>query len=549
MRIVQCVVAADNRCLRRPVRCRAAACLLAVLVLLPGAALTSRAELPQVTVVHVNDTHGYIDASTVPGTGVHTGGIARLATLVDRERANAAAVLVLHAGDAFTGAPCFTVFAGEAQARLLNAVGLDAMCLGNHEFDRGVATLARFADLLQAPLLSCNLDLGSAPELAGRVLPCVVVRKGGVPIGVIGVTTPLTSKISREGRSLRFTDPAIAVQQAVDDLRRHAVACVIVLSHLGLEQDMALAAQVAGIDLIVGGHSHTLLGATGVAAVAGDRPYPVRVTGPHGRLVPIVQAWQRCWAAGVARLQIAADGRAIFAGGRPHLLLAAAVPGGGADARIAPQPDVAAVVSGYRHEVDRRMGIGIARAAQDLPHAWRQGQGSRAAPLVARAVLWYLRSLGLAPDLALLNAGNVRTGLSAGTITLGQVFAMLPFENTVVVTDMRGQDIRRELRTALDRAGRSTGMAGARPYVAGLCRRAGSWRLTTARGELVPLLDNATYRVAMTSYLAGGGDGYVGCAAAARQGDDTGFTLTDAFIAYARAHTPLRAVADACVDP
>ena len=544
MRIVLCVTPAGNRCLGQCTLNRAAACLLAILWMLLCATLTSRAATPQVTVVHVNDTHGYIDASTVPGTAVHTGGIARLATLVARERATGAAVLVLHAGDAFTGAPCFTVFAGAAQARLFNAIGLDAMCLGNHEFDRGEATLARFADLLQAPLLSCNLDPGSAPELAGRVQPSVVVRKGGLSIGVIGVTTPQTNQISREGRSLRFTDPVRAVQQAVDDLRQQQPACVIVLSHLGIAQDRALAAQVTGIDLIVGGHSHTLLGDPGVAAVAGDLPYPVWATGPCGRRVPIVQAWERCWAAGVARLQIVDDGHALFAGGRPYLLLA-----DGADAVIAPDPDLAAVVSDYRREVDRRMGTGIARAAQDLPHEWRRGQDSRAAPLVARALLWYMRSLGFAPDLALINAGNVRTGLVAGTITLGQVFAMLPFENTVVVTEMRGGEIRREFHNAMDRARHRQEMAGAWPYAAGLCCRSGECRLVTPGGARVALLDNATYRVALSSYLAGGGDGYTGCAAAVQQGQDTGFTLTDAFIAYARTHPPLQAAADVCAAP
>ncbi|WP_285907753.1 bifunctional metallophosphatase/5'-nucleotidase [Pseudodesulfovibrio pelocollis] len=557
------------------------AVMLALLLAVPAAAL-------ELTVLHVNDSHSYLDATAetllLDGTPTtaRLGGWARLARAVEDERAAKSAaknatshgVVLLHAGDVVQGDLYFSKYGGRPEMELLDRLGFDAMVLGNHEFDRGGAFLARMLGYARLPVLAANVDASGVPELAGRIAPFVVLDFDGEAVGIVGLTLRDTPALSNPGPGLTFSDEAAAARSAVEGLERLGVNKIILLTHVGLARDMELAATVPGVDLIVGGHSHSLLGDAAAMAALGltvDNTYPVMVAGPLGDPVYVVTAWK--WGRALGRLDVSFDeaGRVTAARGRPLLLVGDTFERKGADGRrqalagpaleevlagldrspvAAGVPEEAATeaflepyragVAAMRHEV-------VGRASADLPHIRVPGvdetgrdlpHGSLIAPLVARSMLERLAATGGPADLVLLNAGAVRHGLEQGDISVGMIHTMLPFGNTLVVMEMTGAQVVRALETGVSRGG------GAFPYVAGLRFTADMARpegarvrdvaLVGADGGLSPLDPAHTYRVVTNDFLAGGGDGYTVMGEAVRV-TDTGFVDALVFMDFVAA--------------
>lgn len=275
-----------------PLRSRFAASLMALVLAAPAAQAVT------LHVLHVNDTHSRIQSVTKTDStcsdedeanGACFGGSARLKTAVDAARAAAGTdpVILLDAGDQFQGSLFFTAYSGQVEAEMMNRIGFDAMALGNHEFDLGDDALTRFADTLQAPLLAGSVDASGDAALAGQLSKPLVLEVGGTRVGIVGATTPETPEISSPGPGVTFGDPARTVAADIASLTAEGVDKVIVLSHLGAPADIRLAETVPGIDLIVGGHTHTLF-----SNANPDAPfrYPHWVTGPDGGRVPIVSA-------------------------------------------------------------------------------------------------------------------------------------------------------------------------------------------------------------------------------------------------------------------
>ncbi len=258
--------------------------LVAPAVLAPGllsSALARPAET-RLTVLHTNDMHSRIDP--FPQDGLPTagkGGMARRAALVRQVRAEAAAngshVLLLDCGDIWQGTPYFNFYGGELEYQLMTQMGYDAATLGNHDFDNGLEGLLKQLPHAGFPFLSANYDFSRTP-LAGRFTPHRVFQKGGVRVGVFGVGIALAGLVpDAKFGATTYLDPVAVAEAQVRALRQEK-GCdfVICLSHLGYEyesdkiDDRKLAARVGGIDLILGGHTHTFL------------PEPVQITGPNG---------------------------------------------------------------------------------------------------------------------------------------------------------------------------------------------------------------------------------------------------------------------------
>ncbi len=252
----------------------------------------------ELTILHSNDVHGRL-APTLPFgsecTPAHKaenkclGGAARMANAVAAVRAEGGPVLLLDAGDQFQGTLFYTHYKGQAAVQVMNRLGYDAMAVGNHEFDDGPETLARFAAAAHFPLLAANMDVSADPTLAGKVAPWVVLNAGGEKIGVIGLITEETPSISSTGDHIRFVPLAGALRRAVAELEAEGIDKIVALGHVGYWRNIDLARTVAGADIIVGGHSHTYLLSDDSAAAG---PYPTVARSPRSETVLIVQAYQ-----------------------------------------------------------------------------------------------------------------------------------------------------------------------------------------------------------------------------------------------------------------
>jgi 5'-nucleotidase len=231
----------------------------------------------ELTIAHINDHHSQLDAFAatelvldgVP-TQVELGGFARQTALF-KSLAGTPNLLKLHAGDALTGSLYYTFFKGKADARMMNTVCFDAFIPGNHEFDDGDATLKAFLDELaqgpcQTPTLSANIVPAPGTPLApagGKpyLQPLLIKEIGGVRVGLVGITiADKTRASSRPLASTQFLDETKSAQAAIDALTAQGVRHIVLMTHHGFDADQAMVSRLRGVDVVIGGDSHTLLG-------------------------------------------------------------------------------------------------------------------------------------------------------------------------------------------------------------------------------------------------------------------------------------------------
>ena len=261
------------------------------------------------TLVHTNDTHAHLEPVelTLSGEKTPVGGVARRVALFDRVWARAKNPLFLDAGDVFQGTLYFNQYRGLADRYFMHRLRYRAMALGNHEFDLGPGPLADFLKGARFKVVSANVDASREPRLKGLFAPYAVVVVGGERVGIIGLTTPDTREISNPGPTVAFLDPYESAQKAVYELLAKGVNKIVVLSHLGYGEDLKLARRLVGAQVIVGGHSHTLLGSFPHKELSPAGPYPTVVKNPEGKDVLVVQAWE--WGKVVGLLEVTFDAK------------------------------------------------------------------------------------------------------------------------------------------------------------------------------------------------------------------------------------------------
>ncbi|OLN29624.1 5'-nucleotidase [Desulfovibrio sp. DV] len=495
------------------------------------------------TILHTNDIHAHLAAFDEFGAfcdqakdaaGKCQGGAARLATAVARQRAKGGNSLLLDAGDQFQGTLFFTKYKGEAAAFFMNRLGYDAMALGNHEFDDGPATLANFIRSLKFPMLGANVDVAASPDLKGLVTPYIVREIGGEKVGIIGLGQPKTAQMSSPGPTVTFAAAAGPVKKALAELHSQNVRIIIVLSHLGLTGDKKLAAAVPGIDLIVGGHSHVLLGNDYPEAVG---PCPLVIDGPDGGQTRIVTAgyWGRYLGSLTATFD--ADGNITATTGNPIRL----------DAAMPEDPATLAEVDRFAKPLDAFRTTVVGQTTKALGAAMCRQEECTAGDVLAESLLAGGRRLGA--TLALANGGSIRAGIAPGKITLGDVLTAYPFPNTLTVLTLTGADLKAALEHGVANVGLTDG-TGRFPQVAGLtytynpAAPAGS-RITSietadANGHFTALTPNADYRIAVSDFLFRGGDNYTMLGKKGRDVEADGMAVADLIVAWLGAHDPLQ---------
>ena len=509
--------------------------LLAGLATLPMHRIAHGATAHRLTILHMNDFHSRhepVDGRALTCRADQArdgcfGGVARLASALLAERAEAEAagrtVLLLDAGDQFQGSLFYTAWHGEVELAVMHALGTEAMTVGNHEFDNGPATLARFVRAARFPVLSANVDASGDPELAGKLRPHVMIEKAGLRIGVVGLTTLEAATSSSPGPHVRFNPPGPALAASAAALRMQGAHLVVALSHLGVALDRALAGQVPGVNVFVGGHSHTLL-SDGEVGAAG--PAHQALTGAAGTAV-VVQASAYGRYFGRLDLDLAGDFRPVAYGGDCRRV--------GLD--LPEEPKVAAIVAGYAAQLDTVRKRVIGQTAGPLDNAACKSAECALGNFVAEAMLAVVHD----GDIAIMNGGGIRTGLPGGTITMGDVLTMLPFGNTIATLTLHGADLEAALANGLARAG-----AGAFPQIAGArvawdasAKRVISLTIRAPNGNYVPVDPARRYKVVTNNFMRSGGDGYTMMRDRAEDAYDGGSALDAAVVeALGRGATP-----------
>jgi 5''-nucleotidase/2'',3''-cyclic phosphodiesterase and related esterases len=214
-----------------------------------------------IVILHTNDTHSRIEPlPETDGTAPGKGGVERRATFIDQVRKENKNVLLFDAGDFLQGTPYFNLFKGKVEVEAMNLMQYDAATLGNHEFDYGMEVLEKVVRAATFPIVSSNYDF-SQTALSGLITPYIILKKGGVRIGVIGINIQPRGLIAADNyKGMKFLDPVKKANELAEQLRTlHKCEVIICLSHLGYMPDIKLAESSRNIDLIIGGHSHTYM--------------------------------------------------------------------------------------------------------------------------------------------------------------------------------------------------------------------------------------------------------------------------------------------------
>lgn len=228
--------------------------------------MSAKKKQNRLVILHTNDTHSNIDPFPVNHPKFpNLGGVSRRATLIQSVRDQEEHVLLVDAGDIFQGTPYFNKFKGVLEMKTMAAMNYDIVTLGNHDFDIGMDAYKSALSHASFQVVNANYELSSTP-LSDVVKPYTIVKKGGFKIGIFGVGVDLQGLVPVENwKGLSYQDPIQVAQKQADALRKEGCDVVICLSHLGYEyktnqvSDKVLAASTAGIDVIIGGHTHTFL--------------------------------------------------------------------------------------------------------------------------------------------------------------------------------------------------------------------------------------------------------------------------------------------------
>ncbi len=444
--------------------------LLAVLGLSPLPSVWARES--SFTILFTNDQHGQLEP--LPDG---SGGVSRRATLIDQVRKEVGAdkVVLVDSGDLFTGGALSGLTRGEADCAAYQAMGYDAVALGNHDLDYGLAALREYRTQFHTPWISANLIQHGMNPLRPYVL-----KYAGVRVGMIGFSTPETPRLTRRAnvRGMVFNPPA-AVAKGLHTILKKDADIFIAVSHLGLTEDKKLAQAAPFLHVIVGGHSHDLLKEPVGTLRANGSP-----TGPI-----IVQAGSRGEVLG--RLDLTVEG-SRKEGYRIVRFKYRLVP---VAADVTPDPILEKILDGYRAKVGKGLDDKITQVPTDSP---RQNDGDWPfACLAADAV----RQAGGA-EVALLNAGSFRQDLRAGALTQRAYWEIFPFDDVVEVLVLRGSILRDVLERSALQKGTSAFL-----QVSGVAIQGKPGALDiTVNGE--PLSSRREYKVAMNDYLGSGGDGY-----------------------------------------
>ncbi len=548
------------------------------------------------TLAHINDTHSYFEPSTMQlhlcvngkqvSPFVSVGGFARIANRIDQLRHNhkkdKRKFVFLHAGDCFQGTLYFSLFKGEANAEMLNAIKPDAMVIGNHELDMGNEPVADFLDQIDFPMLASNWDLSAEQSNKKNPLSTkanlhsyqadigvgswLTIDVEGEPVALFGLSLDKMAAISNPDSDTPFLNATMVAEQTVQAIHRSGINKIILLSHLGYEEDQQLAKAIDGISLIVGGHSHQLQGDFTELGFPMQDAYGVMVNDTR-----IVQAGCYAQFMGHCEIDFDKDGTVTRFEGRNELLVGRRL---GMDAsleelvddhvyeqtqkqiyahpnvvRCTKDPAVKAILDDkYRPRVNEIKSQVIGNSPVNLRHIRiPDDQGpSQLGPLVAESFFEMMNKAGNDVDFSVHNAGGIRNSLSAGNITVDDIAGrILPFAIPVGYYDIQGKYLQQMLEGAINNAignGVDGTGSGSYPYTHNLRfqyipEAPMGERVTELKilkdNKWVAVQSDTIYRGCSTAYTMKGKEGYFAILNMEAEGTTT-CSMADCFIEFLR---------------
>lgn len=483
-----------------------------------------------VSFLHLNDTHANLDQ------------VAKRVSVVKEKREENPETIVVDAGDVFSGTLYFNEFKGQADVKFMNLIQVDVMTFGNHEFDLGSSkeghrALVNFIKAAKFPFVSSNIDFSNDPIFKGlfntkiktnakdgQIYTGIVKEVKGQKIGFFGLTTEETATISNPG-SIAFKNYIEQAQKMVDEFEKMGVNKVVAVTHIGfddnaeIDNDQQLAKHVDGIDVIIGGHSHTKLEEP-VVISEGQEP------------TVIVQAYQ--YGDYVGSLDVSFDKKGVITKYDGELI---------ATADYEDDPEAAVLLKPYQKKIEelQQTEIGVTldqpldnpRTGGDLTKPSVRKNETVLGNLITDGMLAKARQYDDEVVMAFQNGGGIRNGIDAGPITVGEVITVLPFGNTLATMRLTGAEIKAAFEHSISAYPNENGgflhVAGAKVWFDSTKPAGG--RIISIQvqqgGSFTDIEDNKTYSVATNAFTAKGGDGFDVFAKAYHEGRVIDLGLSD----------------------
>ena len=401
--------------------------------------------------------------------------------------------------------------------------------LGNHEFDEGRDSLFDYLKVLHTLYVSSNVDFSNDGEIDNLVETQVVINKGGQRTGVVGILTDEARDIVANSDNIKLLGYKESIEPILRKFRDQGVKQVILLSHIGYEEDLKIASQVCGVDVIIGGHSHTFLSNTDSSA---EGSYPTIVASSCKKPVAIVTAASRGKYLGSISVAFDSGGIITKAKGEPILI----------DSKSPEDKEAKTELTAWLKEINKFYQKIVGYSDIDFPVVGDICRFRECAigDLVADALLWMARDKN--PDFAVVNAGAIRGGIGKGPIPLATVYETLPFNNKVSVFRLKGSTVKAMLEHGVSRAENSTKKGTGRfLQFSGLKI---IWDVNNPVGERIkevfvikdgktnPLHMESYYTVVAPDFIRNGGDGFMMLKNEAVTVGDIELTLAKALINF-----------------
>jgi len=485
----------------------------------------SSAEGPEINIVHTNDTHSQIDGIYMDEQPI--GGVIERASFLELMRQQDPQLIYLDAGDMVQGSPYFNIWNGMIEMKAMNLQGLICSTFGNHEFDNGIDFLKNMLDYACFPIINCNYDVTGTP-LEKFTRTSMVIERKGVRIGITGVTCDPNNLIfNRNWEGIKYINPVYAINNEALKLRKEGCDMVIVLSHTGYYPndstgDRNIAMRSVGVDLIIGGHTHTNIENGEVVMNAEGKPVMITQTG--AKASPI----------GFVNIKMEKNGRHED----------------GTDAYRVKEinckklhPDLYDLraygrvmcdfITPYRDSLEQKMSTVLGRCAHDLPRFRPESPLGNFASDVLRAVgsAHYDHPM----DIGVMNVGGLRNDLYAGDLKLGDIYRVFPFENTLAILELKGAQIE-ELVHQVEgkRLEAFSGISCTLNVESGTSADGESYEKIKATDIKVngkPIDPERIYYLATIDYLAEGNDGMLAMTKAVKY-TNTGILLRNLMVDY-----------------
>lgn len=401
------------------------------------------------------------------------GGVLRMKALVDSVRAAEPHVLLADAGDLVQGTYYFSLLNGVVEMKMLEMLQYDIRTLGNHEFDKKMSGLGDMLAMSKVPVVASNYDFSST-ALSRYIVPSKILNAGDIKVGFIGLNVRLLNLVLPTAcEGVVWQDAINVADRYAKELRDQGADMVIAISHLGFGgentaeyYDTGVAMRTQYIDMIIGGHSHTTIKSAYYVSSADDD------------MVPIVQTGSRGYNLGYAKIRFDETGKPSF------------------EYRLIPvnrrldnrtDPNFSSIIEDYAAEVKEKMNVKLA----DAPYSIKKGNAL--GYFAADGLAWAAEKFhNVKVDVAMYNTGGLRAEISAGTVTLGDIYAVFPFDNTVAIVTLTGDKFKELMKSA---PGNLFVSAGAK-----IVKRGDTFTTLTINGKEIDTSKN--YKVAIVDYIA-----------------------------------------------